>query len=240
MPRHSYRSLDGHLVTVSGPELDLSLPWSASVQCLAGSSRFGLQSLRKADWAGLMIHHPGFAFSESYLSQGGELRIGSVAVDDEYGDELTGEASAHRVWLGYWQGSEYAVAALARVPQDVRPNFFEWFDNFDISETTSGIELAPRQQGSIEFIASEVVKEIPKLGLLSIVDTRQASTLAPTWKGTPVDGGELYVNDGDKDLSGFYLLVGHTALTTIQPIGDGRLNDPGRLRRVEHLTVTWK
>jgi hypothetical protein len=56
-----------------------------------------------------------------------------------------------------------------------------------------------------------------------------------------VAGGEFYVVDLDEDegLPAFFVLVGDTAVTTIQPIRGG-MNDRTRLAQLERLVVSWR
>lgn len=59
--------------------------------------------------------------------------------------------------------------------------------------------------------------------------------MVPNWGGTPVDGGELFVNEDEE----FFLLVNDSAVTVIQPVGGDPLDNPERMRRLEHLVVSW-
>jgi hypothetical protein len=212
-----------------------------SIQCVTGSSRFGFHAGPVDNWRDIMYFHPEFGFSESYKYQGGELLIGSVPVEDEYSKELNPPGVVDAVWLAYWQGAAHSLAAISRVTGDVRPDFFDWFERFDISETPEGIAIAPRAASDVQLVGSEVVKEIPSLDLLTVHDRRQASELVPAYEGTSVAGGELFVVDldGEEGLPAFFVLVGDTAVTTIQPIR-GEMDDPSRLSVLEKLIVTWQ
>jgi hypothetical protein len=237
----SYRSLDGHRVTVSGPELDLSFPWSSSMLCLKGSIPFGFQSGLANNWEHLMIDFPRFAFEESYSYQGGQLRIGSAPVDAGVDPELTGTGGAYRIWLWYWQGTQFSLAFIVnRVIEGERPDFIEAFETFDLAETHEGITMVPRSPSEVATTNVEVVKEVPPLGLLTILDSASASELVPSWTGTPVAGGELFVSELSDALPAFFLLVGTTATTVIQPLGDEPLEAPARMHALETVTIAWE
>ncbi|HEX2057844.1 MAG TPA: hypothetical protein VHI71_05695 [Actinomycetota bacterium] len=238
----AYLSLDGHRVTVSGEGLDFGRPWSTAVTCATRSGQFGLQSGLREGWTEMLRgHHPDFAFDESYNYQNGQLRIGSAGLDDAYGYELTGRRGGHTMWVALWEGARYAVSIIGRYPAPARPDHFAYFNQVVIGEEPDGVVVTARRGGeSTEFFGSELTKEVPKLGLLTIVDARAATAMIPSYEGTRVDGGELYVSP-DRT---FFLLVGDTAVTIIQPFGEdgcgGEMDHPQRLDRAERLVVTWE
>lgn len=231
----SYRFLDGRPVAISGQDLDLTtFPWSSHTSCMGDMGPFHLQSGPRGMWEHLMIHSPGFKFSESYSFQGGELRIGSALVDDEYSREMTGRSFGHRAWCATWEGTNFAVAGTTRSEADTRPNLVAWFDPFGIEETPVGITLTPLDRGSIEFSQPQIKKEIPSLGLVKVFASDEASGMIPPWKGTQVRGGELFAHRKDDP---HFLLANETTISVVWPLGEGELDDPERLHRLEHLRL---
>lgn len=234
-----YKTLDDHTITVSGPDLDLSLPWTASILYLRDAASFGFQSGPIGHWSHLMVHYPDFAFSESYGYQSGTLQLGSAPASGEASSTSRGSSSTNRIWLGYWEGTYHSLAAVANsVPEGIRPDLLGWFETFDLSDSPEGVTLDPRTSEGVQVRSPEVVKELPTVGLLSIMDVAQASSLIPSWMGTPVEGGELFLSKV-ADFPEFFVLVGESALTVIQPIEDDVLETPERMYALEHLVVGW-
>jgi hypothetical protein len=213
-----YRSIDGGHLQISGQSVDLSEPWSASIEYFhLGHRAAAFLSGPLDNWAAITVLQKDFGFLESYSYQGGRLRIG-------WGTADASTAPPERAWLASWEGTAFSLAAIQMSRSTEPPDFLTRFENFDIRETPHGIVLDSRYGPEFEPRASEVVKHIPELGVVSIVRADSAQSLVPSEEGTPVDGGEL--------------LVGDSSVTTIQPLEEP-VESEARLAVLDHFVVTW-
>lgn len=231
-----YRSLDGHTVTISGEYLDLHMPWGGSIRCVRGKLDLGFQTGRREMVADLMFHSPDFAFSETYEFQRGTFGTGSVVVNDDYGMEVNGRRGGDRLWLGFWEGKRYGLATMTRVPEGIRPDMVDRLADLELTETEHGIVIQPAAgRRGVEIYGASLIKEEPSVGIMSIMHAHEARALVPPWGGTRVDGGELFINEEDQ----YFLLVNDSCVTVIQPVGDDALDNPERMKRLEHLVISW-
>ena len=229
----TYTALSGRTVHIEGENIDVSSPWSGSVRFLLGKVESGFQCGPKEFATDAISLVTPFSFSEEYAHQGGRLRIGSVAVEDEYGVELRGRRGADALWMAAWEGTRLSLTSVARLPHGIRPDLAARFEIFGLAEQPEGIVLTPRK--GIELYGAEVTKEVPHVGLLNTMHAPEARALVPAWGGTHVEGGELFLS-GDRR---FFLLANDTAVTVIQPLDDDAIDDPERMQRLESLKVSW-
>lgn len=235
MSQDTYRALTGNKVTISGVDLDLSKPWSGNAKCMVDGAESGFQTAPVGTIDAAMTQHPAFRFREIYSDfQGGKLRIGWMSVDDAYARELTGRPNGHMTWVASWEGNKYSLFSLFRAQPAERPDFIQQFNEFLITETEIGVCVSAVR--TVEMFGISLTKEVPFLGVLTVLSAAHAQNLLPPWRGTPVEGGSLYVSEDHS----FFVLASPTAVVAIEPLQEGQVDDPARMRRLEHLRVAWE
>lgn len=222
-----HTALDGHRVAVTSETLNLSRPATSTVTAVVENSRQEFTAGTRAfgdSYAALSR----VSLDEEYSFQQGRLRVG-------VGFGLTGA-----VCVAVW-GKDRSSIVTHLYGDATAEDAVALFDRFIVGETTIGQPtLVPRDPATTPFIdAPTVAKELPDLGLLLIarLTPMQARSL-PTWAGTPVRGGELFVGDVGTPRMRF-VLVHRNAVTTVMP-RHSLLSDLDRiLSDLGALDISW-
>lgn len=231
-----HRALDGSLVEISSSEEShLDLPaTSVAVYSIDGFGREFTASHR--EFGADVAEYYGITLDESYSMQGGALRIGStVQVWPELND--ANEHITSMLRLGVWEGERFSVhvAIYGGSNQDL----VDIFSRFSINETANGITLVPHFSSITPHVHEpSLLKEVKGIGLLDIaaLTTGEARRL-PKWRGTGVEGGELFTDEHDSG-GPFYVLVGDTSRTLVMPEGD--CDHSVVLRGLGQLRIAWR
>lgn len=229
----THTALDGSIVEISGP-VDLSQPATsiavANIQGVFQEFTSGRTGLGDRIAAELDIAE----FDESYVYQDGTLRLGSVLQTDP------SSMAQATVRLGVWQGKLFEVFTVSY--GGASSDLVAIFGYFTISEQEYGVVLTPSDAAATPFetaakMAPNLVKHVPDLGLLDVKQlTPESSSELPTWAGTSVAGGELFVENDDD--APFLVLVGDTSITVALP--DLLENLDLTTKSMATITAAWK
>lgn len=223
-----HRALDGSLVRIQ-TSLDLERPFSSVLNLRIGShvQEFVAGALPfAADNAkDLGVE----AFREEYRFQGGTLRFG-VATQVDPSTRVRSQ-----LLVAAWEGTAYSLYTFAYNTTD-SAELLAVLDRTRLTETAEGIALAPVDLSSTPIADVWLLKELPTLGLLMIESPgRAARKRLPAWGGAAVQGGELFVEDGQEARR--FVLVGATTVTQVLPDPD---DDPNSLLpALAELQVDW-
>lgn len=227
----SHRVLDRSTVTLDLPGLDTSQPASSAVRAVfprgrrqeftAGSLELGLQ----------MATLLGLELREEYALQGGRLRVGSGSVFDR-------DIGLERHAIGVWEGDSSSIYTVLYGNVDAS-DFIELFNLFVVrQEEASAPSFIPRRPRETPFEDSPtLLKQIPQLGLLQVRQlTMRTARHLPSWPGTRVRGGELFVSRPGR-LEGYFTLVGDSSVAIISP--ESTCNSDYGVTRVAQIQTSW-
>jgi hypothetical protein len=220
--------LDGSIVRISGPNLDLSKPVSSIVTTVVGNSRVEFTVFRRGPGAAAMAYEAaGVRLDEEYAYRGGSLQVGRALDARGRVDFL----------VGVWEGRAWSV--YAPFYGGGAANLMAVLDLLSLDETEVGLVLIPRNTRIRYEQAPELTKVIPGVGLLVMSQlTQQVARDLPRWPGTGVPGGELFVDDIPGAGQRYYVLVSPTAKATVMPSPEAAGDTvPSRL---VNLNVTWR
>lgn len=168
------------------------------------------------------------SFSEQYAFQRGSLRLAP-------GVDWTGQPMC----MAAWQGKRLSV--MTHIYGTSAPAaIIDLFSDFSLGEVADGeVTLIPEDGTETRFEDLPVIaKEVPDLGLLVInALTPQSARLLPSWGGTAVRGGELFVADTGEPRMRF-VLVNQSSVTTIMP-RHALLGRPRFVEELAELDVSW-
>jgi hypothetical protein len=185
----------------------------------------------------------GMVFDEEYAFQGGRLRLGwgkeHVGPDGaEYWERGPyGHGRPKPIRFGVWEGQAFSLTTVIR--GDTSSDLLAIFEAITITESPLGLTVTTTSLGRRSFVEGpSVLQDVPELGLLDIADVSDPAVRAlPRRKrGTPVKGGELFVEArGEPTMS--FMLVSETSRTYIIPhpgIAEQQLVDG-----VSNLEISW-
>jgi hypothetical protein len=162
--------------------------------------------------------------TEEYSLKGGNLRIAEVELPTATGETRT-------LTVGAWEGAGGCLTTSLVGSQ--REQLIEVFDTLRFSERPRGLAIdspvTPRPR------EPEVIKEIPKLGVLNIRPAI-SSTLeqVPKARGRVTDYGELF---RIRASSNALMFVGNSAVVKVDPLPN---NDPREMLAIaQNLRVEW-
>lgn len=191
--RKRAQAINGDLVTIEHPQLDLSYP----ITTYATVAYNGV--------AHQFISTPDIS-SHSFTVVTGEFSVGgNLARVVEVVDNVAGKAQvAYQAVLetengALWTQSHDSREAVAEVMGAVRP-----------IDTPLGIKLEPSDSARI-VSAPTVVQSVPGFGIIEAVPlTREVNAALPDWQGSPVAAGELFAGSMSRSLN-YLILVTATA-----------------------------
>jgi hypothetical protein len=161
---------------------------------------------------------------EDYSTKGGQLRIAEVRLPTATGGTRT-------LTVGGWEGRTGCLATSLVGAQ--RDRLVEIFDTLQFSERDEGLAIdspvaaRPREP--------EVVKEVPKVGILSIRPAIPSALVrVPRARGFSTPGGELF---RIREASNAVMLVTESAVVSIKPLSD--VDTREMMAAVEALRVEW-
>jgi hypothetical protein len=159
-----------------------------------------------------------------YSTKGGELRVAEVQIPTATGGIRT-------LTVGAWEGEKGCLTTSLVGSQSDR--LIEIFDTLNFSERSNGLAIdspvvvRPREP--------EVVKEVPKVGILGIRPAIPSILeRVPRAQGFPTVGGELFRVRAAGDA---VMLVTESAVVSIKPTSDVDTQD--MMAAVENLRVEW-
>lgn len=217
--------------------LDVGLPRRSWQEFIAGPLGFGEEFALSPETA------DGMAFDEEYSFQGGRLRLGwgkeHVGPDGaEYWERgPDGHGRPKPIRIGVWEGQSFSLTTVIR--GDTASDLLAIFEAITITESPLGLVVTPTDRGRRSFLEGpSVLQDVPELGLLDIADVSDPAVRAlPRRKhGTPVKGGELFVEARGEPMMSF-MLVGETSRTYIIPhpgIAEQQLVDGS-----SNLEISW-
>jgi hypothetical protein len=238
----AHTAIDGATVEISGDSIDLREPFtSAAIFTVDGTMHEFSAGVRAFGEAFVRLY-PGVSFVEEYRFQGGSLRLasGEQAFPTGVDEPRYRSVPLH---VAVWEGRAHSV--YTHLYHSSYTELIEIFNHFVIVETETGINLIAKDEGSTPQVGlTTLVKEVPEVGLLQIKElTAVSSRVLPGWRGTPVEGGELFAagepatDDSECGELGFYL-VGLTAVTHIASEPRAPVHEV--LERLESLVVHWR
>lgn len=232
-----HRSLHGQLAVLGGDGVDLSQGWSswAEVSGFGGQHHLGAGDGRFAE--GYFAYQK-IAVSEEYSVAGGSLRVGGLELAGRSGRPGTTQQ------IGAWSGPINSMVLAS--PGDSK-FLIELLDAFEITDTPEGVTAIPRTGSGVRFTRVPwVVKTIPGIGGVTVQPlTGDVLQSVPSYRGTAVVGGELFVNRSEGQQIGkrfkppttTFVLVSETAKATIGP--DSRVPEADLVGALSRLTVQW-
>lgn len=235
-----HTAINGAQVEIVGDDLELSHPATSIVvffvngraqEFTAGYLEFGKD----------VEEDLGLVLEEEYDFARGLLRIASGQQVFPTGDS-DGSVNVVPLRLATWEGEEFSVHT--HLYGGATSDLINVFDQFVIVETGNGLRLIQKRPETTPLYSEpKLLKEIPVLGLLQIRQlTAESARALPRWAGTPVAGGELFVqgnygeNEGECGEVAFYL-AGRTAVTFITP--DPHTHRDPLMSRLSSLDLTW-
>lgn len=217
-----HRGLGGQRVSFSG-EFDLTKPSTSVMRVLVGGSIFEFSASDVT--FGEIVARELFdirSLSEKFSLQDGLLRVGqAVRIDPS-------TSSKETVMAAVWQGREHSV--ITHLYHSTVSDAVHLFGALEIIEFPDGVALKPKSDSVITSVEqSEVVKEIPGVGLCVVVPfDQQSARRLPAWKGTSVASGELF-RDSMGNGGTYFVLVTPTAVVTVLPDAGEVEGTPQRL-----------
>ena len=180
---------------------------------------------------------------EEYGFQGGKLRLGwgipPVGPDGAEYWEIgpDGVPRRHPFRIAFWEGESFSLRTHQYGGESA--DLIAMFDQFQIRDTSEGIILIPNEPKQTLFVKGpKILKDIPEIGLLDIYQlTERTVKEVPSHHGTPVEGGELFVDGAGTDHP-FFLLVSDTSLTEILP--HPRLDPIALVNQCANIVVQWE
>jgi hypothetical protein len=205
-------AIDGSIVSIEA-EADLSTQHStagwAIVPSLGRAHPFAVYPAGHSDSVEEMVrsNFPAITIEsvEDYSLKKGRLRVASVSMP-------TATNSRRKLMIGAWEGKRGCLTTSLVGTQGHR--LVEVFDTLQFSERSKGLAIdspvTPRPR------EPEVIKEIPRLGILEIKPAIP-STLdrVPRASGYPTESGELF---RFRKTSNTLLFVGSSAVVRIDPL----------------------
>jgi hypothetical protein len=226
-----YLGLDGEWMSIEGDDLQFALPVTggiryvisgAPIEYLTGSRTFGVEFAEGAAKA---------SFTEEFSLNGGNLKVGLSAPHPD--------APVVRDRIGVWEGADYCLYCFkSRGSVD---DVLGSFNVISIDEQPEGIICTPTVAESEIERGPWVTQEFPGLGVLIVGKlTATIAAMVPRWSGTPVAGGDLYVDESQTpngDLTTTLYLVNDTAVAVLQPAPTAAEDEV--IARLAGLSVAW-
>ncbi|MGH9890788.1 MAG: hypothetical protein ACREA0_02135 [bacterium] len=227
----THLAADGGRVVIGGP-VDLSKP-STSVFVASFGGRKHEFTTGPFAFGQSVAAEFAVALDEEYSFQGGRLRLGSAV------QVFPPDGFEYLLHLGVWEGTSWSLET----------GFYEGdlsymialFDQFTILERTHGLVVGPKDPAITPIdegraLQPRLLKVVPGLGLLEVQQrTSDVEGGLPNWVGSSVAGGELF-RDGERFGRHWFILVGETAVTVIDP---DQVPEQSLLSRLSAVTVSW-
>jgi hypothetical protein len=230
--RATHLAIDGSTVTIDArtfnPKFHAS---SVGVYTINGHWQELTTSYR--DFGAAVAADLGLSLTESYLLQGGRLRLGTTSV--YFPDMGKGVSQTDLLHLAVWEGRRFSVHT--HLYNGKAHDLIDVFDRFDISEDAAGIRLEPREPSHVTFAKEPaLLRQVPHIGVLQVRPmTPRVARLVPSWRGTAVTGGELFVGRRAGNLH--LVLVGNRSHTLIMRHGEECGHED--LSQIRRMTVDW-
>ena len=226
-------AIDGSTVTIDAtafnPEFHAS---SVGIYTVNGHWQEFTASYR--DFGAAVAADLNLSLTESYTLQEGRLRLGTTSV--HFPDMGKGVRQTDLLHLAVWEGHRFSVHTHRY--NGKAHDLIDVFDRFDVLEDAAGLHLQPRDPGQVKFAREpSLLREVPRVGVLQIRPmTPQVARTVPTWRGTVVAGGELFVGRRPGNLH--LVLVGNRSHTLIMRQGE----DCGKedMSQIQRMSVDWR
>lgn len=220
--RVEHLAIDGSVVSIEA-EADLSTQHStagwAIVPSLGRAHPFAIYPAGHSDSVEEMVrsNFPGITIQsvEDYSLKKGRLRVAEVSLP-------TATNSKRHLMVGAWEGKRGCLTTSLVGSQ--RDRLVEVFDTLQFRERSKGLAIdspvTPRPR------EPEVIKEIPRLGILEIKPAIP-STLdrVPRASGLATESGELF---RFRETSNTLLFVANSAVVRIDPLTKGISQETGQ------------
>lgn len=225
------RAIDGSTVQLEAPDRDIG--WGITSRCVIamGASRIEAESgdlsfrddvLRYLDGEIVGSFRAGDARITIGLgARPKELPVGGPSLSDGLVDSFmppTEAALRYRVAFFESAGRCVKIAGRGATSEEL----IEVFDAVEVLTDEVGISITPWSAVGARIASDEysTIVNIPvrNVGLLEIrrMTMREEASL-PAWSGSPVAGGEAWVEDGDEFADTSYLIAGESAIARLLP-----------------------
>ncbi len=243
------------ITMLDGGRVSLESPWPIGPTSITGTARRESGQERvllvsrpptAEDLAkDLVVTSTGIRFHLRYETSGGDLRLGSGNQPESEGHVVAfekgpdGVVRPKLVHMAIWAGAVFTLHTFQNGGEvDALREFFE---SISIIETVSGIKVTPRGESGLAFVEGPwTIVDLPSLGALEIAQmTAWRRREMPSYAGTPVESGDLYVSRRDTpDGRAFYAIVNETAFATFLPYPQ---SDPALVAEfLESMRTHWE
>jgi hypothetical protein len=231
--RATHVAIDGSTVTIEATAFNPDFH-ASSVGVYAINGRWQEFTTSYRDFGAAVAADLGLSLNESYTLQGGRLRLGTTSV--HFPDMGKGVSQTDLLHLAVWEGRRFSVHT--HLYNGKAHDLIDVFDRFEVLEDADGIRLRPRDPEHTKFSREpSLLREVPNIGVLQVRPmTPQIARTVPTWQGTAVRGGELFV--GRRPDSLHLVLVGKRSHTLIMRHGDECGKED--LSHIRRLSVDWR
>ncbi len=218
---------------LDGGSVSLEIPWTIGPATVTGTIRMSSGEERALlmsspptaeDLARDPVVSTGMEFVESYGLSGGQLRLGSggqpKSAEHEVSYERASDGTVREklVHMALWDGDSFTLHTFQYGGEvDSLRSFYE---AMRIEESPTGVRVAPRTATNLAFVQGPwTIVDLPGIGALEIAQmTAWRQKEVPTYEGTPVVSGELYVSRRDDGSHrAYYVIVNETTFATFVP-----------------------
>lgn len=228
-----HKTVDGGLIDLTGPG-DFSTQWAAYADIAVGPVMREVAG-GPVQWGFEVAEGAGVSLDERYSYRGGDLHFGKASRSEAE----TGLTSVF--YLAVWVGGGFAVKVHGF---ESASDVIGFFDNFDFTGHPEGVELRIKPHSTFSVVRSKnrspvYFQNVPGMGIFEVKQlTREKRKDLPTWPGSRVKGGQLYVEDGPDPENWTLLLVSGTALTRLYP-NYWEASSEDIVDRFSEATVEW-
>jgi hypothetical protein len=184
----------------------------------------------------------GMTLDEEYMHEGGVLLLGwgnqPVGADgvDYWEFSSQGELRRRPFRIAVWEGGKYSL--YGHMYGGESHDLLDTLLRVLIRETELGLICTPKDGKTTPLVdGPSIMQVVRSLGLLYIRQmTNRTAKEVPRFRGTAVDGGELFVEDPESPTQ--FMLVNDTSITQVFATESENLQSA--LDQIETLSVEWR
>lgn len=231
-----FKTASGAVVEIDAPGYDLSEQWfhAFRVKVDGPYAETGPLPRTRAFQVGPVGTVEGFA--QNVL--GGEV----VEQLSALGGTLVIARNPEDFGIAAWRGRWHDVFVWLNEPGITARQVLSMYDRLEFVDGPLGVLVQTGASPNETIYREEVIKSVPNVGPLEIIEASMAVDLVPNWSGAKVRSGEVWQLESTSGDGGTRRTFVHASFTAVTVLDAERVSNPdeNRLRFLDELvSLTW-